>query len=695
MEAIQVDTTLIMEQYNFNAPINVKIIYDDDEETSEELTQNKNSQCEIRQCANTPYNNVESNLGGQAQSPTFNETNSTINNDKLNVVIDNMAAIIGARSKFEQVCKTLSTAEIQRFKVKYIEMKYLLFKRSIIVAKLLLLPQKNNEMFTRNIVVKILQKAKVNNNLYSIVKLLYVDLLAWTESQIDNEEKHVGAPKNQGLTSTVSYYTAPHLNSGHRKRKHSSNDVQALREMLRKKNCEIDVQSTERNIYPASASYPPISTVYYPTNLTEYCNPQENNINQINGLNPPISMQEQQNHLSTSSYGANSTIEYQNTTQTNISQSLVSNSLNLERNRYDVQDVSRSSISRDSGFMSPDIIFSPQESTNTNYQDPSYWQTPTSTQNTPKANILSDRRLSKVKIDPMYVRGLCNDLILWTEGMKDKILAQSKVDNVSNKFDEKQYVSNNLKRKYNQDNVAKENKVAIFSAGQKGSEIILSVDAQYLNVEHNSQRDNSNKRTREISKVEQNVPYTSVITTPSSELDNTLQNDTHSNSHKHFVKENRSLNNINFSNNNNLENSFNKSIPRSCATNNANDLIKNINYSNQNNVISKIKRRIAHNLRNQEQNTMSGVVKQESNSCSLSNQTVLDRKNSAFYPQTLETGERASYQSIPNAVTHNNTVSQNQMHRPNQNTLDYMANYPTSMPLQYNTTNNVNLKEQT
>ncbi|XP_013164522.1 PREDICTED: protein kinase 4-like isoform X2 [Papilio xuthus] len=297
--------------------------------------------------------------------------------------------------------------------------------------------------------------------------------------------------------------------------------------------------------------------------------------------------------------------------------------------------------------------------------------------------------LSKVKIDPMYVRGLCNDLILWTEGMKDKILAQSKVDNVSNKIDEKQYVSNNLKRKYNQDNVAKENKVAIFSAGQKGSEIILSVDAQYLNVEHNSQRDNSNKRTREISKVEQNVPYTSVITTPSSELDNTLQTDTQSNSHKHFVKENRSLNNINFSNNNNLENSFNKSIPRSCASNNANDLIKNINYSNQNNVISKIKRRIAHNLRNQEQNTMSGVVKQESKSCSLSNQTVLDRKKSAFYPQTLETGQRASYQSIPNAVTHNNTVSQNQMHRPNQNTLDYMANYPTSMPLQYNTTNNV------
>ncbi|XP_013164826.1 PREDICTED: uncharacterized protein LOC106115810 [Papilio xuthus] len=177
--------------------------------------------------------------------------------------------------------------------------------------------------------------------------------------------------------------------------------------MLRKKNCEIDVQSTERNIYPASASYPPISMVYYPTNLTEYCNPQENNINQINGLNPPISMQEQQNHLSTSSYGANSTIEYQNTTQTNISQSLVSNSLNLERNRYDVQDVSRSSISRDSGFMSPDIIFSPQESTNTNYQDPSYWQTPTSTQNTPKANILSDRRVGSCEVCGKQTDLLC------------------------------------------------------------------------------------------------------------------------------------------------------------------------------------------------------------------------------------------------------------------------------------------------
>ncbi|XP_045536738.1 GATA zinc finger domain-containing protein 14 [Papilio machaon] len=309
--------------------------------------------------------------------------------------------------------------------------------------------------------------------------------------------------------------------------------------------------------------------------------------------------------------------------------------------------------------------------------------------------------ISKVKIDSKYVEGLCNDLIFWTEEMIDNISAQSK-------FDKTQKVSNNLKRKSNQVNVSKESKVTIFSAGQKGNEVILSVDALYLHTA--LQKDDSNKRTNcrnETSMPELNVSSTSINTTSSSELKNPLQADTQSNSQKHYASQSKSFNNVNLSNMNNLENSFYKSIPKSCATNDANPLIRrHAKLDTSNRISSQHNSTTVNNRANQEQDTMS----RENGKSSLSFQALMDQMNSALYPQSSKTGQRASNQSsklnfLPtystnNAVTHNNkntTASQYEVEKINQNilpaqntTLGNMANYPSSMPLQYNTrTSNV------
>lgn len=361
MEGIQ-DTIFIMEQYNFNAPINVKIIYeDDDEETSERIiTHRKNAQADIRQRGNGPSIAVESNLDTQAQMQTFNQINSNVDNELLNLVIDNMSGIVRVQFKFQQINKKLNIAEIERFKVKYIEMKYFSFKRLMRAAKFVLIPQKRNELFIQNIIAKIIQKAKVNRNIYSKVRSLYDDLVAWTEQKLATEEKDVEAQKNLSLI-VPSNNTA---NFCHRKRKYPCNDIQqtnASREMLTDNRCQMKAQSTEQNRYPLFVNNPSSSLIYYPSNLTTYYNAPENYLSKINSPNSAISVQEQ--HHVTRTFVANSTIDHQETMQSRISQSLVDNSSHLERNAADRQDISRSSISRDSGFMSPELVFSPQEST--------------------------------------------------------------------------------------------------------------------------------------------------------------------------------------------------------------------------------------------------------------------------------------------------------------------------------------------
>ncbi|KPJ15207.1 hypothetical protein RR48_09234 [Papilio machaon] len=121
---------------------------------------------------------------------------------------------------------------------------------------------------------------------------------------------------------------------------------------------------------------------------------------------------------------------------------------------------------------------------------------------------------------------------------------------------------------------------------------------------------------------------------------------------------------------------------------------------NMSNIVEAYNNTTANNRANQEQDTMS----RENGKSSLSFQALMDQMNSALYPQSSKTGQRASNQSsklnfLPtystnNAVTHNNkntTASQYEVEKNNQNilpaqntTLGNMANYPSSMPLQYN-----------
>ncbi|XP_013143898.1 PREDICTED: probable serine/threonine-protein kinase DDB_G0283337 [Papilio polytes] len=309
--------------------------------------------------------------------------------------------------------------------------------------------------------------------------------------------------------------------------------------------------------------------------------------------------------------------------------------------------------------------------------------------------------LSKVNIDSTFVLWLYYDIIFWTEGIKDKILTQSQFDNVnqvcnlpSRLFGKAQNGSNKLKRKSDPNNCSKENKITIFSAGPKGNEIILKVDAQYAHTASqknefekvkNSERENSEKNITSINKSTNSI----------NELNHPLPINTQS-SQTHFVNLSKGFNNDNLSNVNNV------------ITNDVDPFIRRLeNIDNSNKVAPQIDNIIAQNRPNQEQDTMPREIGE---SHSVSFQALIDDMNSAIYSQTSKTEQRTSHNiSVPNFFPtyrtnngistqdnrNNLTTSQNQIQTLNQNIYppqntnsDNMDNCPTNMPLQYNSGTN-------
>lgn len=169
-----------MERFNFNKPVHVEIIYEDDDEgdTTEEIDVVNLSDHEQTLNSSSMEDSHETEASNTFRIPLNNNED-----DRLQIVSQNMSSIVDAYLNYSYQYHKVNSKEANHLKSIYLKTKIYLFQQSFPMSLLLLRPEHRKEQFVQNFLKQVINKTRVkpNNITSDILRLIYNDLIQWTE----------------------------------------------------------------------------------------------------------------------------------------------------------------------------------------------------------------------------------------------------------------------------------------------------------------------------------------------------------------------------------------------------------------------------------------------------------------------------------------------------------------------------------